>query len=175
MQTIEGVRHYKAPSKSLDPRGSFIKIFNSTYFKEYKIQEVFISKTLSGFVRGMHLQIDPLASNRLISCISGEVFDVLIDLRADSTTFLKTTSLTLSEESGLVIFVPAGVAHGFQSLSDNSEVIYLSDKVYDSKRDTGINPISLDVDWPLMVKGISERDSRLPTILEFKKNGYAFH
>ena len=175
MQAIEGVIQYKAPSKSVDQRGSFIKIFNSAYFMKYEIQEVFISKTLSGFVRGMHLQIESLASNRLISCISGEVFDVLIDLRVDSATFLKTTTLTLSEESGIVLFVPAGVAHGFQSLSDNSEVIYLSNKGYDNKLDTGINPLSLDVDWPLIVRGISDRDSRLPTILEFKKNGYVFH
>ena len=174
MQQIDGVIRFDIPVNSSDQRGSFIKIYSSLVTPQLEVHELFISKTKKGYIRGMHLQIEPQSNNRIIHCLSGKIFDVLIDLRKESQTFLEITTVTLSSKEPTGLLVPAGVAHGFQSLVDDSEVLYLSDKTYHKQLDKGLNPLSLNVNWPLSVAGVSERDSQLPSIQDFQKAGHVF-
>ena len=134
---------------------------------ELHTEEVFISKTKKGFVRGLHLQNGPYLNNRIISCLTGKVFDVLIDLRPDSSTFLNISSTELNSLSLIGLYVPSGVAHGFQSLENDSRLIYFSDKAYNSNFDTGVAPIKSGIDWPIKVAGMSERDASLPSLNEY--------
>jgi len=95
------------------------------------------------------------------------VFDVLLDLRPSSNTFLNIFSIELNSLFPQAIYVPSGVAHGFQSVEDNSQMLYFSDKVYNSDFDSGVAPIQFGIDWPMKVKGISKRDASLPTLSEY--------
>lgn len=153
-------------SHQKDQRGSFIKTFASEgehSIPEFKVAEVFYSKTISGYARGMHLQVDQSASNRIISCIEGNIFDILLDLRPSSSTYLQTETLTMTPSHSGSIYVPAGVAHGFIAI-ENSTTHYLSDKGYNPDLDFGVNIYSLGIDWPLEKIVLSERDTNLPTL-----------
>jgi dTDP-4-dehydrorhamnose 3,5-epimerase len=166
MPEINGVTIFEMPHKKTDERGDFTKILSLNVTPELYIVEVFFSKTKKGFVRGLHFQNGPYLNNRIISCLSGKVFDVLLDLRPDSSTFLNVYSIELNSLSPKGIYVPSGVAHGFQSLENNSQLIYFSDKSYNSNFDIGVAPIKSGINWPIRVKGVSERDASLPSLSE---------
>lgn len=149
-----------------DHRGSFIKTFASARdvsIPRFKVAEAFYSKTISGAARGMHLQIDGSASNRIISCIEGKIFDILLDLRPGSSTYLQTDTLIMTPSHSGAIYVPAGVAHGFVAL-ENSTTHYLSDKEYNPDLDFGVNIQSLGIVMPKDEILLSERDIDLPTL-----------
>jgi dTDP-4-dehydrorhamnose 3,5-epimerase len=167
MPLINGVIVFELPHKKIDERGDFTKILSLNVTPELCIEEVFISKTKKGFVRGLHLQNGPSLNNRIISCLTGKVFDVLIDLRPDSSTFLNISSTELNSLLPIGLYVPSGVAHGFQSLENDSQLIYFSDKAYNSNFDTGVAPIKSGIDWPIRVAGMSERDASLPSLNEY--------
>ena len=170
---ISGVR--KVTQKIFrDNRGSFIKTCNSDLHDEFGlrgVQEYFFSKSKKHVWRGMHLQVGEFASNRLIFCVNGAVIDFLLDLRKDSPTFLNVVSFELkADEAAEGVAVPAGVAHGFLSLCDGSEMHYISDKVYNELYDTGVSPTSV----PLLLNrlegfsiNISDRDKQLPSLQDF--------
>lgn len=167
MLEIDGVEFFKFPHTKSDERGQFTKIISHIVTPYLNIQEVFLSTTNKGIIRGMHLQTGPYGNNRIIACISGKVFDVLLDLRPNSKTFLKIYTFELFSKLSQAVYVPAGVAHGFQALEKKSKIIYFSDKVYSASFDTGITPLSFGVKWPIKVRGISKRDSALPTLSEY--------
>jgi dTDP-4-dehydrorhamnose 3,5-epimerase len=158
---IEGVKYF-SNDKALDHRGYFKKLFNSEWngAELFPTAEVFVSNSLPGVIRGMHLQVGESANQRLISVVSGQVFDVLIDLRSSSSTFLKLQCKILDSDSDAMVFVPSGVAHGFQAISE-STMLYLSSSVYNPEHDKGINVNSLAINWPLKNHIVSERDSNL--------------
>lgn len=114
-----------------------------------------------GTVRGMHFQRPPHAEMKLVSCLRGEVWDVAVDLRQGSPTFLQWHAQTLSAENGRALLIPQGFAHGFQALSDGAEMLYCHSAAYNSGAEDALNPrdAKLAIDWPLVIGEISERDA----------------
>lgn len=167
LNPIIGVHYFKV-NKYHDSRGYFCKTFcNDTLLdNSLVIAESFFTFSNRGAIRGMHLQTKQAASDRLISVIKGRIFDVLIDLRENSPTFTNLSINELSCEDVGSVFVPNGVAHGFQALEE-SITHYISSKKYDKELDTGVNVNSINVKWPLPNPKISERDLSLPDLRSF--------
>lgn len=122
----------------------------------------------AGTVRGMHYQLPPHAEIKLVSCIRGEVWDVALDLRADSPTFLQWHAARLSWDNGAALLIPAGVAHGFQAVTDHVELLYCHSQPYVPLSERGVNALDqrIAIDWPLPVRAMSERDRLHPTLDE---------
>ena len=158
-----------------DERGYLERIFCSdelkNCLKRNKIMQV--NRTLTkkkGTIRGLHFQKKPYDEIKIIQCLKGELIDVAVDLRKDSKTFLKYVTLILSDRKKESILIPKGFAHGFQSLTDNVELLYLHTKAYNAKFEDGINPFdkTISINWPLKCKHISQRDNNLAMISENK-------
>jgi dTDP-4-dehydrorhamnose 3,5-epimerase len=151
-----------------DSRGFFIKYFNSSEvgIPEFKVKEFFTSFSQKGVLRGMHLQTGYSASDRFISVLNGSIFDVIIDLRKESPTFLNIQYLEMSKDKVNSVFVPKGVAHGFQSLID-AQVSYLSSELHIPELDKGIDALSIDIEWPLKNPIRSNRDCTFPTLSDW--------
>ena len=148
-----------------DERGAFARTFCKKGFNKIKHEGEFVQINHSfnkhkGTVRGMHFQLPPFQEIKLIRCIRGSVFDVIIDLRKKSPTFLQYFSVELSAENRKMIYVPKNFAHGFQTLSDNTELIYHHTEFYNANADSGIrfDDPKLNISWPLEPKMISEKD-----------------
>ena len=117
-----------------------------------------------GTVRGMHFQQVPHAEMKLVSCIRGKVWDVTVDLRAGSKTFLHWHAEELSADNRRALFIPEGFAHGFQAMTDDVELLYCHSAVYKTEAEAGLNPLdpALAISWPLEVTEISSRDAQHP-------------
>lgn len=111
-------------------------------------------------VRGMHFQFPPHGETKLVSCISGEVFDVAVDLRNGSPTFLQWHAEVLTGENHKTLLIPEGFAHGFQTLTDNCEMLYFHTAAYQAESEGGLHPQDprLSIQWPQPVIGLSPRD-----------------
>lgn len=156
---------------SVDDRGWFSRVFCMKEFGQINHNENFVqinhsSNTNKGTVRGIHYQIPPKAETKLIRCIRGEIFDVIIDLRENSPTFLQWIGVELSAENMKMIYVHEGFAHGFQTLEDNSELIYHHTSFYDPSAERGIkyNDKLVGIKWPLDITNISEKDTNYPLL-----------
>ncbi|PWR70704.1 dTDP-4-dehydrorhamnose 3,5-epimerase [Methanospirillum lacunae] len=114
----------------------------------------------SGTIRGLHFQYPPKAEMKLIQCIRGKVFDVVVDIRTNSPTFLKWFGVILSEEEHKMIVIPEGCAHGFQVLSSNSELLYFHTNYYSPECEDGLSVMDpkIAIKWPIQIGEISERD-----------------
>lgn len=124
-----------------------------------------------GTVRGMHFQHPPHAEMKLVSCIRGEAWDVAVDLRFGSPTFLSWHAERLSAENGCALLIPEGFAHGFQALTDDAELFYCHSETYVAQAEGGLNPTDprLSIRWPLAITEMSARDAGHPLITsEFK-------
>ena len=119
-----------------------------------------------GAVRGMHLQHPPHAEMKLVSCIRGEVWDVAVDVRSGSPTFLQWHAEHLSADNGRALLIPEGFAHGFQALTDDVELLYCHSAAYNASAETGLNPqdARLAITWPLPITELSARDAGHPLI-----------
>ena len=119
-----------------------------------------------GTVRGLHFQQPPHAEDKLVSCLRGEIFDVAVDLRAGSPTFLQWHAERLSDRNDLSLLIPKGFAHGFQTMTDDCELIYLHSAAYAPDAEGGLNPLDpgLAIDWPLAVSDMSPRDRGHPLV-----------
>lgn len=119
-----------------------------------------------GTVRGLHFQRPPNAEMKLVSCLRGEVWDVAVDLRADSPTFLQWHAERLSAANSRALLIPEGFAHGFQALSDDVELLYCHSAAYAVESEAGLHPLDprLDIRWPLNVAQMSPRDVGHPLI-----------
>lgn len=117
-------------------------------------------------VRGMHFQREPHAEFKLVTCVAGEVWDVAVDLRMDSPTYLQWFAQILSAQNKLSMLIPAGFAHGFQSLSDNVELIYVHSQAYHQPSEAGLRATDphIAINWPLPIGVISDRDSTHPWV-----------
>lgn len=113
-----------------------------------------------GTVRGMHFQLPPFAEVKYVSCTKGEIFDVAIDLRRDSPTFLHWHGEILSDSNQKSLLIPQGFAHGFQTLVDDCELIYVVSNPYNPSVEAAVNPFDprINIQWPLSVSEISEKD-----------------
>jgi dTDP-4-dehydrorhamnose 3,5-epimerase len=157
--------------KASDSRGAFLKILNYddlSTVQDFELQEVFLTSSLKGTVRGMHLQIGSAANWRFIQVLRGKVFDVLLDLRDGEETYSQTQINVLSEEKPQTLVIPPGVAHGFQAVTD-AEILYLSSHKHNAELDTGVNPFSIGVSWPLEVSALSLRDQELPDLVDYSR------
>jgi dTDP-4-dehydrorhamnose 3,5-epimerase len=114
-----------------------------------------------GTVRGVHYQYQPHAEIKLVSCLRGEVWDVAVDLRRGSPTFLQWHSERLSADNGVALLIPQGFGHGFQTLSDDVEMLYCHSAAYATAAEGGLHPLDprLALSWPLPVGGLSPRDA----------------
>lgn len=148
-----------------DHRGSLSRFYCADEFREMGVEKrvVQINHTLTrakGAVRGLHFQHPPYAETKVVSCVQGAVFDVAVDLRQDSPTFLHWHGVILSALNRQSLLIPEGFAHGFQTLSDNCELIYLHTVEYHLKAEGALNVADprLGIAWPLVTTDISERD-----------------
>ena len=148
-----------------DHRGFLSRFYCVNEFREAGINTSIaqINHTLTknkGTVRGMHFQNPPHAETKLVSCLQGEVFDVAVDLRQDSLTFLHWHGVILSALNRQSLLIPEGFAHGFQALSQNCELIYLHTAAYHPETEGALNVADprLNITWPLAITEISERD-----------------
>ena len=114
-----------------------------------------------GSIRGMHFQLAPFSEIKLVRCIAGAVYDVIIDLRKNSPTFFKYFGVELSASNKKMIYIPEGFAHGFQALTDDCELIYHHSQFYTPGVEAGIkfNDPTINIQWPLPPTNISERDN----------------
>ena len=150
-----------------DDRGYLERLFCSEELKPFignrNIQQINHTLTAkSGTVRGMHYQNPPHAEMKLVSCLRGEVFDVAVDLRKGSPTFLKWHAVMLSEANHLSFAIPEGFAHGFQALTDNCELLYFHTAAYEPSSEAGLNALDprLAIEWPQPVCERSVRDQQ---------------
>jgi len=155
--------------KVSDSRGTFLKILkyeDLSGVQDFELQEVFFTSSLKGTIRGMHLQIGPAANWRFVQVLHGTVFDVLLDLRPREETYSQTQINLLSEEKSQTLVIPPGVAHGFQAVTD-VEILYLTSHRHNPALDTGVNPFSIGISWPLDVSAMSLKDQELPNLEDY--------
>jgi dTDP-4-dehydrorhamnose 3,5-epimerase len=154
-----------------DSRGLFARTFCKNEFKKIGHHKEFVqfnhsATSQKGTIRGMHYQVPPGAEIKLIRCIRGSVYDVIIDLRHYSPTFLSYYGVELSEENMKMIYVPEGFAHGFQTLENNAQLIYHHTQFYNPEYERGIryNDPSVGINWPLKAVNVTEKDKNYPLI-----------
>jgi dTDP-4-dehydrorhamnose 3,5-epimerase len=154
-----------------DHRGAFARFFCErelvAILKNRRIIQINHSLTTApGAVRGLHYQNPPHAEMKLVRCIKGRVWDVAVDLRAGSSTFLKWHAEELTPENARMLVIPEGCAHGFQAMEAKSELIYLHTAFYTPASEGGLlhDDPRLGITWPLAVADISERDRRHPPL-----------
>lgn len=163
------------PNLFEDNRGYFKAIITSDLqelgFKE--VVQINESKSNKGTIRGLHFQKNPYGQAKVVRCISGKVLDVVVDLRVNSSTYLKWDSVLLTPENHNMLFVPRGFAHGFVALEDDTKFEYYIDNVYNKDSEAGIiwNDSDINIDWKFKEYGIenpifSEKDKLHPTIKE---------
>ena len=152
-----------------DSRGFISRIFcvEELAVAGWKTPIAQINHTLTkkqGTVRGMHYQRPPHAEMKLVTCLHGAVWDVAVDLRVGSPTFLQWHAEELSETNHRALLIPEGFAHGFQALRDDCELIYLHTMAYHKEAEAGLNPQDpmLSIGWPLAIAELSDRDARHP-------------
>ena len=168
------------PNVFKDDRGFFMESWNSNDWKnimEESKQEfnLFLqdnhSKSSIGVLRGLHYQLSPYAQGKLVRCISGEIFDVAVDIRINSPTFGKYVGEFLSSENFLQLWIPEGFAHGFLTISEKAEVVYKTTNIWDKNSERSIkwDDPSINIEWPeIILKNneilISPKDSQAPLL-----------
>ena len=154
-----------------DSRGFFTRTFCEKEFAEHDLVQHFVQANHSGthgkgVIRGMHFQHAPHGEVKLVKCVQGAIFDVVIDVRAGSPTFLQWFGAELTAENKRMMYVPAGFAHGFQSLSDYSEITYMVSAFYNKESEGGVkyDDAKVNIEWPLPVSLVSDKDLNIPLI-----------
>ena len=152
-----------------DIRGSFSRKYceNKLSKLNFKIKQINYSKNnKKGTIRGLHFSINPSKEKKIVMCLSGEIFDVVVDLRKKSKTFKKFITIRLTENNSLGLYIPNGFAHGFQTLKNNTNLLYFHSDFYRQSLDRGVNPLDreLNIKWPLKINFISDKDKDLPNI-----------
>ena len=153
------------PEKISDERGFFARVWDSKILNEKnlssKITQCNISfNNLKGTIRGLHFQKKPFEEEKIVRCTRGKIFDVIVDLRKKSNTYLQYYNVELNETNQNMLFIPKGFAHGFQTLEDNCEVFYQMSEFYNSDKADGIrwDDKAINIKWPLQLTKISEKD-----------------
>lgn len=156
-----------------DNRGWFARFYCKNEFRQIGHEKEWVQLNHSvtfkkGAIRGMHFQKDPFKEIKMVRCTSGNVFDVIIDLRKNSRTFLHWFGVELSAFNKRMIYIPEGFAHGFQCLSDNCELIYHHTEFYTPNAEAGIryNDPLIKMEWPLPITELSPRDESHPYLTE---------
>jgi dTDP-4-dehydrorhamnose 3,5-epimerase len=154
-----------------DDRGAFSRLFcvHELHVINHNKSIVQVNHSVNnvkGTLRGMHFQYPPHAEIKMIRCIRGAVYDVIVDLRKDSPTFLHWYSVDLSAEANNMIYIPEGCAHGFQTLENNSELLYFHTAAYHPSSEGAIrfNDPMINIDWPLPPINVSDKDQQYPLL-----------
>ncbi len=162
-------------SKISDKRGSLSRLFCfnelSNYGWDIPISQINHTHTQKkATIRGMHFQKKPYREIKLVTCLKGAVMDIAVDIRSESKTFLKYFSIELNQENEKSLLIPEGFAHGFQTLTDDVELLYFHSKPYSPEYEDGLNPLDdkLNINWPLPQDLISNKDRNR----EFLKSDY---
>jgi len=155
----------------VDERGLFVRTFCQKEFTKigFDRQIVQINHSVTrqkGAIRGLHYQLPPVCETKIIRCVQGKVFDVMVDLRVGSSTFMQWHGVELSKDNMRMVYIPEGFAHGFQTLTDNAELIYHHSAFYSPEYEHGLrfDDPSLAINWPLPVGAISPKDQGYPLI-----------
>lgn len=171
VETILKGAYVITPDIIEDDRGFFARTFCRREFAEMGLNPDLVQCNISynkkrGTLRGMHYQIRPHAEVKLIRCTAGAIYDVIVDLRPESPTFRQWISVELTAANHEMLYIPERFAHGFQTLSDDTEVIYHHSAYYSSENERGLrfDDSSLGIAWPLPVAVISARDQNHPSL-----------
>jgi dTDP-4-dehydrorhamnose 3,5-epimerase len=155
--------------RKADPRGFFARSFCAEEFRRQGLPQQFVQCSISynerrGTLRGMHFQWPPSREGKLVRCIRGRLFDVLIDLRPGSPAYLQHRAVVLDEDERNAVFIPHGIAHGFQTLVDRTEVFYQMTDFFAPQLNAGVrwNDPTFSIAWPLPAPSLSERDAACP-------------
>ncbi len=154
-----------------DERGTFTKTFHAPMFEDATLRtdwvEEYFTLSAQGVVRGMHFQRPPADHAKMVFCLVGKVLDVVVDLRKGSPAFGRALGFELTADNGRGLYLPAGCAHGFLSLSGTSGMYYKVTSVYSPEHDAGIAWDSIDFDWPIADPLLSPRDRSHPALADF--------
>lgn len=151
-------------NRNVDERGSLVRIFDSIkLFPNFKVVEAsYVENPVEGTLRGLHFQAGESAETKIVQCVNGKIFDVILDIDKKSITYGKSCSIYLGpKEEFQGIFIPKNCAHGYLTLSENSNLTYFMDKKYSSENTQGIkwNDPTIGIMWPKAPVSISKRDS----------------
>lgn len=160
-----------------DERGWFQETFKESDFAKHGIRGPFMQDNHSrsvgkGTLRGLHYQKEPAEQGKLVRCLRGEIFDVAVDIRKGSPTYLRHVSVVLSEQNHKIIWIPAGFAHGVQALTDEVEIAYKATKEYSVPHDRSIrwDDPQIGVRWPLPPAALSKKDLEAPLLKDADAN-----
>ena len=153
-------------SPHADERGFFARTFDAKLFEERGINPVIAQANLSynrhkGTLRGMHMQVAPALESKFIRCVRGALYDVIVDMRPDSPTYLEHIGVELTAENRRALFVPESFAHGFQTLADETDAFYEVGQFYTPGTERGFrhDDPAFGIEWPLPVTTISDKDA----------------
>jgi dTDP-4-dehydrorhamnose 3,5-epimerase len=154
-----------------DERGFFARGFCERELAEHGLIPRVVQANISfnrrkGTLRGMHSQVAPHEETKLVRCTRGALYDVIVDLRPDSSTYLQWTGVELTADNRRALFVPQGFAHGFQTLQDDTEAFYQVSEFYTPAAERGLrhDDPAIGIDWPLAVASISAKDAAWPDV-----------
>ena len=160
-----------APNLHEDQRGFFARSFCAREFGAWGLETIYVQTNLglnlkAGLVRGLHFQRGLDAEVKLVRCTAGAIYDVIVDIRPDSPTYLHWFGAKLSEDNHLAMYVPAGFAHGYQSLTNDSMTHYMVSTYYAQESESGLryDDPALGIAWPMDVTDLSEKDANWPLI-----------
>lgn len=159
-----------------DERGFFMETYKYFEFSKFGIKERFLqdshSKSKKSVLRGLHYQINPKAQSKIVRCVHGEIFDVVVDIRKGSPTFGKWVGEILSFENKKQIYMPVGFAHGFCVLTGEAEIVYKASNEYSPELDRGIiwNDPAININWPIKNPAVSDKDSQNPILAKAENN-----
>lgn len=153
-----------------DVRGSFQKLFHASAFEAslpgFLPQEIYLTTSSKGVLRGMHFQLPPDDHRKVVICLNGKVTDVLLDIR-QGDSYGRATAVDLAPDGWNVVMIPKGIAHGFYAHMDDSALLYLVETQHSPKNDKGILWNSFSYDWPDQAPILSERDAAHPPFSAF--------
>jgi len=161
-------------TKFSDDRGYFLENYKKPLFAENGIKDDFVQDNRSyskkNVVRGLHFQAGESQQAKLVQCLSGEIYDVAVDLRKNSPTFGKHFGIILTPENGLMLYIPEGFAHGFSVLSDDAVLHYKVSSLYNPKSEFGLrwDDPTLAIDWKVENPIVSTKDQELPLFKDLK-------
>jgi dTDP-4-dehydrorhamnose 3,5-epimerase len=161
-----------------DARGSFTTVFEAheaaALGLAFPVVQCQIARNRRAHtLRGLHYQAPPSAQAKLVRCIRGRIWDVAVDLRPDSPTFRRWAAVELAEDTDRAFYIPAGCAHGYLTLADDSDILYLVDNIYDPARERGVrwNDPAFAIAWPAAPAVIAERDATFPDFVPTDARG----
>lgn len=157
------------PERHADMRGHFARTYCEKEFADHGLEPRVVQCSVSfnrrkGTLRGMHYQAAPFEEVKVVRCNRGSIYDVIIDLRPDSTAYKKWLAVQLDQENGKMLYIPPGFAHGFQTLADDTEVFYQMSQVFSPEHARGVrwNDPAFSIAWPEDERIILDRDAKYP-------------